>query len=936
MNGDLILQINCGRVNMNWNSVDRHLNDVVDEIKKYSTEKKGGFRYGQEDALKAIAERLSKNNGAVLADEVGLGKTRIALILMEAVLRAGGSVAAVVPRGLMFQWDSEAKELAKMLRKPHICRQIHKIANYDDLFNENIEYPISKGKNGTRWCLISHSFGMFKAQVKRPQRYALWSKIAYKLRTRGKKYWGDLFSMVFEKKPSARRDYAKKEKEAKIYKEKIELAVSYLGKTGLIKKQTLPSFKNRDCINRRDKYVKPENIKKAVFDEENGLQSAKKVIGTLIGKIDFLVIDEAHKSKEQLDGKERKNILTTLLRDIIQYPKGGSSKILCMTATPIELGANNWLQLLERCNIHLSEDKKKCIETFYEKLDVADANSDNRMVLRALMDASINFEKTLRNYVVRRRRCKQKEHKELVDGLLKDPKCKGLAHPYRMEKMVEIDRSKLSLNWQKAILCYDGASWAAKGLSRGTSEISDASKRLQCKLSTGGYDYEKDERNIDDIVNPKEKRLAFWLDRGNEFANKDSANGRMHPRVQKTADFIEELLKNNKEKVLVFGTFTKPMNDLRDELNYRYIARRIESNQLLKHDLKGNEKILNEVFSVYNQLYGKDGRFAISKKGEAAFDLFKQTALRLNIKYKNLQKTISDILNNQEETLIVQLSEESRNDEQKILLQHIQKNKELSKLLFESVKEDVLNSFVDADDSINENNPFPSNKVRNEFKKQILACLSDVSDSGEATGEKDEKDKIKALEESLNDYLKSKKDDEMGLRTSAYCRLMDGDTDWNTRRRIQRQFNTENSSPRVLIAQSRVGREGLNLHTCCRKVVLFHQEWNPGVVEQQIGRVDRIDSLWNKMAKKWKNGEITEFPKIEVYYVVFSGTYDQHQYDVLKNRSIKMNAQLFGALLSEEALEKVPEGIEKCLADAAPNFDPAVPRRMKANNCNHL
>jgi SNF2 family DNA or RNA helicase len=51
----------------------------------------------------------------------------------------------------------------------------------------------------------------------------------------------------------------------------------------------------------------------------------------------------------------------------------------------------------------------------------------------------------------------------------------------------------------------------------------------------------------------------------------------------------------------------------------------------------------------------------------------------------------------------------------------------------------------------------------------------------------------------------------------------------------------------VLVAQSVVGREGLNLHRACRTVILLHPEWNPGVVEQQIGRVDRLSSYWEQL-----------------------------------------------------------------------------------------
>src|SRR5208337_4073033 len=104
-----------------------------------------------------------------------------------------------------------------------------------------------------------------------------------------------------------------------------------------------------------------------------------------------------------------------------------------------------------------------------------------------------------------------------------------------------------------------------------------------------------------------------------------------------------------------------------------------------------------------------------------------------------------------------------------------------------------------------------------------------------------------------------------------FARLMFGETRPESRRMIQLAFNRPNSFPRVLVAQSLVGREGLNLHNSCRIVVLLHPEWNPGVVEQQIGRVDRVDSHWCKQLKAAiaSNSPVDRLPRIEVRPVIF-------------------------------------------------------------------
>ena len=67
---------------------------------------------GQRASLKAVATRMP-NNGIIIADEVGMGKTRIATTVTKAVIDAGGRVAILVPPGLGFQWGDE-------LRKSHV------------------------------------------------------------------------------------------------------------------------------------------------------------------------------------------------------------------------------------------------------------------------------------------------------------------------------------------------------------------------------------------------------------------------------------------------------------------------------------------------------------------------------------------------------------------------------------------------------------------------------------------------------------------------------------------------------------------------------------------------------------------------------------------------------------------------------------------------
>ncbi|WP_419468955.1 C-terminal helicase domain-containing protein [Burkholderia diffusa] len=179
------------------------------------------------------------------------------------------------------------------------------------------------------------------------------------------------------------------------------------------------------------------------------------------------------------------------------------------------------------------------------------------------------------------------------------------------------------------------------------------------------------------------------------------------------------------------------------------------------------------------------------------------------------------------------------------------------------------------------------------------------------------------IEERLNE--------EFNRPEGGFARLMYGDTKPETRRMQQLAFNRAHVYPRVLVAQSMVGREGLNLHRACRTVVLLHPEWNPAVVEQQIGRVDRLGSLWESLIERQIHGaQVHDIPRIEFCPVVFKGTYDEVNWRVLHERWEDLRAQLHGVVVSSRLADRHPE-LSALIDDinrAAPNFtpppDPAV------------
>jgi hypothetical protein len=109
--------------------------------------------------------------------------------------------------------------------------------------------------------------------------------------------------------------------------------------------------------------------------------------------------------------------------------------------------------------------------------------------------------------------------------------------------------------------------------------------------------------------------------------------------------------------------------------------------------------------------------------------------------------------------------------------------------------------------------------------------------------------------------------------------------------------------------------------------VLLHPEWNPGVAEQQIGRVDRVNSHWSRQLEDAIEAGVSDgqLPRIEVRPVVFRGTYDEHNWDVLRERWDNLRAQLQGIVVPDRHVDLDEESrqVVKKIESYAPSFSPS-------------
>jgi hypothetical protein len=119
-------------------------------------------------------------------------------------------------------------------------------------------------------------------------------------------------------------------------------------------------------------------------------------------------------------------------------------------------------------------------------------------------------------------------------------------------------------------------------------------------------------------------------------------------------------------------------------------------------------------------------------------------------------------------------------------------------------------------------------------------------------------------------------------------RLANGETERAARRRLMLAFNTP-FFPEVLISSS-VMAEGVDLQIDCRYVIHHDLDWNPSVLEQRTGRLDRLGS----------KAEITAKP-IVVYEPYLEGTQDEKQYRVVKDRERWFNVVMGERMELDEA-----------------------------------
>lgn len=864
-----------------WDVVGQHL----ERLAAIQGGEHWSLNAGQCASLRGIRQRIP-HNGVVIADEVGMGKTRIAVALAHSVIAAGGRVAILVPPGLGFQWHDELRDGG--VDSPPLLRSLWQfLAAWDLETDEKTPWFDHKV------ILISHAFTNWRlGENNAPWRWALLPT----LYGRWRKFTSGRFPNGFGRCEELDDEW-------------VQAAACAIAETIQARPVRHPARRLLDELCRQISWA--ETLNPSGYGRGQTLRPwLESAVGLGLGIFDLVIIDEAHKSRGDHSGLSR-------MLDQVVIPSD-SARRLAMTATPVELDASQWSQILGRIGASgfgnsTTPGERDIFQDYADACAHVRQRPHDTEAREAYCRLAQRFEQTLQPYVLRRDKLELASVKDFAEH-------SGLApHAYRDEREIAVDTARLDLIWRQAVC-------AAEALSVVTRQAEDAiSKRLRLTLGNGHgvamlldhvkrddhHDQQQMEHdreqgiNIDESLQSletKRQQRAVWWKGVITNAFSTTRNPLFdHPAILAAVEAIEEVTGAG-EKVLVFGRFTLPLQALVAILNARALLRALESGEHW-----GQAKIHEDEWPAVQAAHRQ-----LKRPGEANREALDR---RLAEQYRKLER----YRRKSRDSLIDLLDTELKNQRSRAVFQAFrealgQPGRDAESPLALMAK--ALTELTGLGSSASSDS-----QIALAFEELIEAVYErgDVHESLDADMDAEDAAELWAL---LHDRLAC----EYNRPEGGFARLMYGGTAPETRRLLQLAFNRPHSNPRVLVAQSLVGREGLNLHKACRTVVLLHPEWNPGVVEQQIGRVDRVSSRWeHALREAIDSGQEGEcLPRILVRPVIFRGTYDEKNWDVLRERWDDLRAQLHGVVISPQLSKAsgLSEDVVKAINDCAPRFTP--------------
>lgn len=899
-----------------WNEVLGRLRLLAAVDQQLSEETQALWRSDQDASLRWIADRLQECRGVLVADEVGLGKTRLAIALAVCVASCGGRVAFLVPPGLIAQWRED--ELGSFLKQfnalPPECRPSGleqslspacvELKTYRDLFLSEDGNPIFPVSRRAPFVFVSHRFGV-------PLRLG---------KNSDDERWGLPFALKGQMFDGRSVKGAKK----------LALSSGQEAAIDWLHDHLPPIF--RQALEHADL----GRVNGTSLKTQENERLFQHLIGELIGDVDLIVIDEAHKNRlgsEAVDtesGKKNRKMqealssrMSACLNHILLRPGASTlrAKRLVLTATPMEMDAAQWSGILQRIGLESGEIEGLTNIAVRFSEAVTGLTIGSPAQVNAVKEAAAAFQQAFRPLVTRRL---WRDHPDVQRySRSQGQGVKEQAHPHRRflpartVRLGDLDQRERDFLAQTECLAV-----ASRGI-----ETEQAMKTAGARSSQGlplwseaaiVPDNEGDQHTVQENADgaAQKKRQAYWLQRlrhlqygagvGAEEKRGD-INLQWHPRIKAAVALIEEI-SERKEKVLVFGAFLEPMRALNRALNIRHYLRHVRDGKpiALPTGLHAGDADIRRWMA--------DGDFKFS---EAQIADFVTSSQKLSEQYHQGRAYLRQLCRSEVDNFlqVPELDDDSQASE-------AASDDDAQQLTNWLVQCMIVGTETDSGLVAN-------NVIVQELRQRARTMLSAICDAEptEFDSESGElADMLMGRRKAVRRHLVEEAEQAGGridvFRMSPFSQMLYGDTKPGTRRVRQRAFNDTKIHPNVLIGQAAVASEGLNLHRACRHVVLFHLDWNPGRIEQQIGRVDRQDSHWMRAFEQWLQEEQGAAPTIDIHTISIEGSYDALRTEIVQERAKVLRSQLFGEILPPDVLSQLPAEARDAISQIRIDFTP--------------
>ena len=694
-------------------------------------------------------------------------------------------------------------------------------------------------------------------------------------------------------------------------------------------------FKQLDTLYKENKFEDIDAL-------ENKLIELKyKLLRSQIKDTSLLIIDEAHKLKNEYTVK-RENLFTVFQQKF--------RKALFLTATPFQLNLEYELKsvfqmfslaklsnqervlfdqqidnLIESMSSYkyLISEFQECISSFSEidrqdflklinneKGNFSSSSSIGKDIYDNLLSCKAKTETEIKKYIVRNIKPKDDYRRE-IPGSMKRHNKTGIEltdDAYikfaLMEKVIyEIlqsgDKTFITNLQQTFTSSYEAL---LSSLQNSTSNRKNTNQALQTLLKILSLPEEH--------IHPKLKEVSDYLSTINEkvliFCSRIES-------IKKLCNFIEEAIENGKTKDIndvfvnkkIFKNYCKRFYSSQDiywfllQENYIYTIL-FPCLRLLSKEEKLPELNENKIITKYKKFNKTKKTNYLYVKRLTEQECFYQFVKDNPNWYSNLEQypflieSIRLILN---DTYIINgfscedLEEEDDNYEGESRNIHEVINNIINYKGIWPVFSQQLNSIAPSDREILVNALIRflrrDEKFFIDLKKEnngrIDKCVPDIFNKNWLSD-------FSNFIQAYIDPLKTEIDREemiSGLKANNFVDKIYGNTPEDAKEKIQAGFNSP-FYPKILIV-SPVMQEGVDLHKQCKKVIHYDLDWNPAAMEQRNGRIDRIGSLISQLIESGDKES-----KLEIFYPFIKNTIDEHIYNTVKDREKWFNLLLGG------------------------------------------